>query len=108
VIEGDGFRWINQVHRDDIASGLLHLIDRGEAGVFNLSDNEPLRQQAIYSWLAKRFGRPLPPTGPIDPNRKRGWTNKQVSNAKLRATGWQPRYPSFFMAVEHDPALLHG
>jgi nucleoside-diphosphate-sugar epimerase len=108
VIEGDGSRWINQVHRDDIASGLLHLIEAGEAGVFNLSDDAPEQQRVIYEWLSRRFDRPLPASGPVDPNRKRGWTNKRVSNIKLRATGWRPRYPSFFAAVEHDAAVLHG
>jgi nucleoside-diphosphate-sugar epimerase len=37
----------------------------------------------------------LPATGPRDLNRKRGWTNKRVSNKKLRALGWKPQYPSF-------------
>lgn len=106
VIEGDGAKWINQVHRDDIAGALVQLVIASARGVFNVSDDEPLAQSAVYSWLAGRFARPLPPSGPIDTNRKRGWTNKRVSNAKLRATGWQARYPSFFAAVENDPALL--
>ena len=106
VIEGDGSRWINQVHRDDIATALLLLIERSARGIFNVTDNRPLPQREIYAWLAQRFARPLPPSGPIDPNRKRGWTHKRVSNARLRALGWQPRFPSFFDAVENDPALL--
>jgi len=31
----------------------------------------------------------------VNENRKRGLTNKRVSNAKLRGTGWAPRYSSF-------------
>lgn len=106
VIEGDGAKWINQAHRDDIAAALVHLVATNARGVFNVNDDEPLAQRAVYGWLARRFARPLPPCGPIDTGRKRGWTNKRVSNAKLRATGWQARYPSFFAAVENDPALL--
>ncbi|MHA3770553.1 NAD-dependent epimerase/dehydratase family protein [Verrucomicrobiota bacterium sgz303538] len=106
VIEGDGSRWINQVHRDDIASALLTLVQAGTPGVFNVSDDTPISQRALYEWLAKHFDRPVPPTGPIDTNRKRGWTHKRVSNAKLRALGWQPRFPSFFDAVEHDSGLV--
>jgi hypothetical protein len=45
------------------------------------------------------FDRPLPPAGPRDPDRKRGWTHKRVSNAKLRASGWQPGHPSFLDAA---------
>jgi len=105
-IEGDGSRWINQAHREDIASALARLVTNGAAGLFNVSDDQPMTQRAIYEWLANRFGYLIPPSGPIDPDRKRGWTSKRVSNAKLRALGWAPRFPSFFDAVEGDPELL--
>ncbi len=106
VIEGDGAKWINQVHRDDIAAALVHLVTAKARGVFNVNDDEPLTQRDVYAWLAGRFARPLPRSGPIDTNRKRGWTNKRVSNAKLRALGWDPRFPSFFAAVENDRTLV--
>ncbi len=51
-------------------------------------------------WLARHFERPLPPAAPPDFARKRGWTNKRVANARLRALGWAPRFPSFFDAVQ--------
>ncbi len=105
VIEGDGGRIVNQIHRDDIASALLTLAQRGESGIYNVSDDAPMPQREIYEWLAKRFSMPLPPHGPIDPNRKRGWTSKRVSNAKLRALGWTPQFPGFFDAVEQQPEL---
>jgi nucleoside-diphosphate-sugar epimerase len=106
VIEGDGGRVVNQVHRDDIASALRVLIEEGATGIFNVSDDAPMPQREIYAWLAERFARVLPPSGPIDPNRKRGWTSKHVSNAKLRALGWAPQFPSFFDAVERQPELV--
>ena len=95
LIEGDGTKWINQAHRDDIAAAIVHLVHARVHGVFNINDDRPLSQRELYSWLAERSHRPLPPSGPIDPNRKRGWTNKRVSNAKLRALGWAPQFPSF-------------
>ena len=106
IIEGDGAKWLNQVHRDDIASALFALIAARATGIFNVSDDRPLAQRELYAWLAERFQRPLPPTGDPDLNRKRGWTNKRVSNAQLRALGWAPRYPSFFDAVGRDPELI--
>ncbi len=106
VIEGDGMRVVNQVHRDDIASALRVLIELCVEGIFNVSDDTPMPQRDIYGWLAQRFSMPLPPLGPIDPNRKRGWTSKRVSNAKLRALGWAPQFPSFFDAVERQPGLV--
>ena len=102
VIEEDGRRHINQIHRDDAASALLHIFSLPEfpAGqVFNVCDSESLTQLEVYQGLAAKFGKDLPPSGPRDLNRKRGWTDKQVSNSKLRATGWQPKYPSFLDAV---------
>jgi len=108
IIEGDGRRWINQIHRDDAARGLLHLAESRAPGLFNLGDSVPLEQRALYEDLARRFNQPLPPEGPINLDRKRGWTHKQVSNSKLRALGWTPAFPSFLDAVELDPGLVAG
>lgn len=106
VIEGDGLRWINQVHRDDVATALAALLERRAAGIFNVCDDQPLPQREVYEWLAAHFQKPLPPSGPIDPNRKRGWTNKRVSNARLHELGWSAAFPSFFDAVTQEGARL--
>jgi nucleoside-diphosphate-sugar epimerase len=100
VIEEDGRRFLNQIHRDDAARAILHLATNRANGIFNVSDSTPLSQLGCYEKLSAIFSRPLPPAGPRDLNRKRGWTHKQVSNAKLRATGWQPEFPAFTDAVE--------
>jgi nucleoside-diphosphate-sugar epimerase len=106
IIEEDGRRFLNQIHRDDAARAIFHLATTRVAGVFNVSDSTPLSQLACYEKLSEIFSRPLPPSGPRDLNRKRGWTHKQVSNAKLRATRWQPRFPSFIDAAESVAATL--
>jgi nucleoside-diphosphate-sugar epimerase len=99
-IDDDGQRFLNQIHRDDAARALLHLTSCGlRAEVFNVSDSQPMSQRVCYDALCRMFGRPLPPAGPRDPNRKRAWTHKQVSNEKLRASGWQPEFPSFLDAA---------
>ncbi|MES2660189.1 MAG: NAD-dependent epimerase/dehydratase family protein [Verrucomicrobiota bacterium] len=96
VIEEDGRRFLNQIHRDDAARAIFHLATSGVRGeIFNVSDSTPLSQLGCYEKLAEMFARHLPPSGPRDLNRKRGWTHKQVSNAKLRATGWSPHFSSF-------------
>lgn len=100
VIEEDGRRFLNQIHRDDAARAIYHLATTRATGVFNVSDSTPLSQLACYQSLSAMFSRPLPPSGPRDLNRKRGWTHKQVSNAKLRATGWKPEFPSFLDAAK--------
>jgi nucleoside-diphosphate-sugar epimerase len=103
VIEEDGRRFLNQIHRDDAARAIYHLATTHTTGIFNVSDSTPLTQLGCYEKLSEIFSRPLPPSGPRDLNRKRGWTHKQVSNEKLRATGWQPRFPSFIDAVTAQP-----
>lgn len=95
VIEGDGARWINQIHRDDAASAIAFLLGNHAApGVYNVSDGTPLTQLDCYKMLATHFQKPLPPTGSTDINRKRGVTSKRVSNEKLQALGWQPQFAS--------------
>lgn len=107
VIEEDGQRFLNQIHRDDAARAILHLATSGIRGeVFNVSDSTPLTQRECYESLSSMFSRPLPPSGPRDLNRKRGWTHKQVSNEKLRSTGWQPEFLSFLDAAEDIAVAL--
>ncbi|NIP92012.1 MAG: hypothetical protein GWO24_00435, partial [Akkermansiaceae bacterium] len=101
--EEDGRRYLNQIHRDDAASALLHLAarpDRACGQIYNVADSSPLHQGDCYHALADLFGRPVPAYGPRPEQRKRAWTHKRVSNQKLRATGWEPRYPSFMDAAE--------
>jgi nucleoside-diphosphate-sugar epimerase len=98
VIEGDGSRLLNMIHRDDVGGAILTALERGEPGaIFNACDDEPVSQYDLFAWLAGELGRPLPPqTEPEEPaNRRRGATNKRISNRKLRALGWELRYPSF-------------
>ena len=107
VIEDDGRRFLNQIHRYDAARAVFHLATSGVGpGIYNVSDSNPLGQGECYRMLAEIFSRPLPPSGPRDPNRKRGWTHKQVSNAKLCETGWKPGFPSFLDAVESVAVTL--
>jgi nucleoside-diphosphate-sugar epimerase len=107
VIEGDGLRHINQIHADDAAGALFYLIAHDlPSGIYNVADDCPVTQLGCYKWIAERLGQPLPPRGPIDLNRKRGVTDKRISNAKLRSLGWKPDYPSFREALARDAELL--
>lgn len=100
VLEDGGRRWINQIHRDDAAAALVFLANESTApGIYNVCDDTPVRQREVYGWLAEFFEKPLPPAGPADLARKRGWTSKRVSNAKLRGCGWAPRFPDYRSAL---------
>jgi nucleoside-diphosphate-sugar epimerase len=96
-------RFVNQIHRDDIASAVFLLLNRREqeAGqLYNVIDDQPLLQSECYRWLSQKLNRPLPPIRKSEQSRKRGDTNKRVSNAKLRRSGWTPQYPTFADAME--------
>ena len=107
VIEGEGTRHINQIHADDAASALFHIVERSlPPGIYNVVDDYPVTHIECYGWLSAKLNQPLPPRGPVDPTRKRGLTDKRVSNSKLRSLGWAPRYPSYREALDLDPELL--
>lgn len=107
-IERDGQRLLNQIHRDDAARALFLLATHQESlrTIVNVTDNSPMTQAECFQWLAARFDKPLPPTGEVELNRKRGWTNKRVSNARLRGLGWSCGYPSFADAIVRDERLV--
>jgi nucleoside-diphosphate-sugar epimerase len=102
TIDPNNDRFVNQVHRDDIASALFLLLNRAQrsAQIYNVVDDQPLLQSECYHWLAQRLNRPLPPSRKSEQPRKRGDTNKRVSNAKLHQLGWTPDYPTFRDAME--------
>ena len=95
-------RFVNQIHRDDAAAALFLLLDQGGApgGIYNVVDDQPILQSECHRWLAEKLDRPLSAGGTLKRKRKRGESNKRVSNAKLRGLGWRPRYPSFAEAME--------
>lgn len=100
-----GARFINQVHRDDIVSALNLLAEkRAESGgqIYNVVDDEPTTAPTVYEWLSQRLKQPEPAQGKFSAKKKRGQGNKRVSNRKLRALGWLPRYPNFRVAMTEN------
>lgn len=88
----DPDRWTNRIHRDDAAAAVVHLLTRPEhpEPVYLGNDDEPALMGEVATYLAERLGVPLPPPG--DRSRAHG---KRISNARLRATGWVPAYPTY-------------
>jgi nucleoside-diphosphate-sugar epimerase len=103
IIDPENDRFVNQVHRADIASALFLLLNREPqplGQIFNIVEDEPMLQGDCYRWLAQRLNRPLPPIGQSQRQSKRGGANKRVSNSKLRQLGWAPQFPTFADAME--------
>jgi len=98
-IEGAGARTLNMIHRDDLVRAIIVALERGRGGeIYNVTDDEPVSQVEFFRWLAAKLGKPLPPAVPEDAtaSRKRGLTNKQVSNRKLKTElGFSFAYPDF-------------
>jgi len=107
IIDSENDRFINHVHRDDIASALFFLLSRKTEGaqIYNVIDDQPILQSECYRWLGQRLNLPAPPIGKAKEPRKRGDSNKRVSNANLRALGWTPRYPKFADGMEESVLL---
>jgi nucleoside-diphosphate-sugar epimerase len=80
IIDPESDRFVNQVHRDDIASAIFFLLTREtqRTQIYNVVDDQPVLQTECYRWLAQRLDRPLPPIGKSMGPRKRGDSNKRV------------------------------
>ena len=52
-LEGDGSRFLNMIHRDDVAGAIITALERGRPGeIYNAVDNEPVSQAEFFGWLA--------------------------------------------------------
>jgi len=98
-IAGKGERTINMIHRDDLVNIILAALKNGRPGeIYNAVDDEPVTQLHFLRWLSESLGKWMPPFATDEENaqRKRGLTNKKVSNRKLKMElGVQLKYPTF-------------
>lgn len=88
----DPHRWTNRIHREDAAAAVVHLLTRPDAPerAYLGTDDEPAQLGDVAAYLAELLGAPAPPRA--EPARGHG---KRLSNARLRATGWAPQWPSY-------------
>jgi nucleoside-diphosphate-sugar epimerase len=100
-------RFTNRIHRDDAAGALQHLAGLEEAEACYLGvDCDPAEERVVLEWLAERLGAPRPraaEAGEEAATRRAG--SKRCRNARLVATGYRFRHPSF---REGYAALLAG
>jgi nucleoside-diphosphate-sugar epimerase len=98
-VEGKGERFLNMIHLDDVIGSVIAALEHGKSGnIYNGVDDEPVTQKDFYSWLAAAMGKPEPGSTAenIELSRKRGVTNKRVSNEKLKAElDYRFKYPTF-------------
>jgi nucleoside-diphosphate-sugar epimerase len=97
-IDGEGARFLNMIHRDDVVGSIIAALKNGRAGeIYNAVDDEPVSQRNFLIWLAGTLGKYPPPSDPENLEaRKRGATNKRVQNRKLKMElGYQFKYENF-------------
>lgn len=92
----------SRIHVDDIASGLLALIQSGAYGAFNLCDDYAAPPQDVIAYAAELLGMTPPPEilferADLSAMARSFYSEcKRVSNAKVKAaTGWRPLYPTY-------------
>lgn len=82
--------WSNRIHVDDAAAALDLLLKLpAPAPIYVGVDDTPLPLHELYAALAVHLGAPPPAEGP-PPS---GIGSKRLSNARLRAAGFAPRWP---------------
>ena len=99
--------YTNRIHRDDCAGALQHLMTLPTPEPLYIGvDHEPADYCDLLRWLAAQVGAP-PPRVEASPSAdsRRHRTNKRCNNAKLVASGYRFRYPTF---REGYAALLAG
>lgn len=80
----------NRIHVDDAAAAIVHLLGIADPLPLYLgADDTPLPLDELYDHLAQLVGAPPPQDGPAPP----GIGSKRLSNARLRASGFVPRWP---------------
>jgi 2-alkyl-3-oxoalkanoate reductase len=103
-VVGDGAGIWSLVHIRDAASATAAALERGEPGLYNVVDDEPVPVSVLLPELAKTIGAKPPRHLPRWLGRLlagEGMTimmteARGASNAKAkRELGWQPRYPSW-------------
>ncbi|WNG37817.1 NAD-dependent epimerase/dehydratase family protein [Archangium minus] len=95
IPESGGGR-ISRVHVDDLVQAIQVVLEKGElGGWYCVADDRPATQAETSAWLCARMGLPPPPAVPLASLHESLRGDRAVSNARLKALGWRPRYPDF-------------
>lgn len=103
----------NRIRVEDIGRSALFLAGRHLAGVWNIADNEPGPPQDVVAEAARLMGLPTPPdipfeTAELSPMARSFYgENKRVSNAKLKAAGFEFRFPNYRQSLAELHASGH-
>ena len=91
TLPGDGNGFISLIHVADMAAAMALVAERGQPKqVYIAADDQPATYRDLLSHVCAMEG-----TGPPVPGGPVMLPSFRVSNAKLKALGWAPGYPSY-------------
>lgn len=91
----------NRIRVEDIGGSALFLSENHLGGLWNITDDEPGPPQDVVAEAARLMDLPTPPdipfeTAELSPMARSFYgENKRVSNAKLKAAGFEFRFPNY-------------
>ena len=91
----------NRIRVEDIGGSALFLSENRLGGLWNITDDEPGPPQDVVAEAARLMDLPTPPdipfeTAELSPMARSFYgENKRVSNAKLKAAGFEFRFPNY-------------
>jgi nucleoside-diphosphate-sugar epimerase len=98
-IHGEGTRLMNMIHVEDAVGAIIAALKHGRVGeIYNVVDDEPVTERHFFHWLSQELGKWMPPQASEAElaGRKRGVTNKKVSNRRLKMElGYRFLFPTY-------------
>ncbi|MCS6863903.1 MAG: SDR family oxidoreductase [Gemmataceae bacterium] len=89
---GDAEKWLNLIHVDDAVQAVLVAEQNAQPGqFFNVADGTPVTRREFYTYLGLLLHSPAR----FEDHPEPGTANRRIDTTRLRALGWQPRYPSY-------------
>lgn len=89
--------YTNRIHRDDCIGVITFIVEKKLAGekldaLYVATDGDPAPMWEVASWLANEIGAPELVVKPADSSVSQ---NKRISNKRIKALGYQFRYPGY-------------
>ena len=94
-IPGDGRGHVSRVHVDDLVEAIRIALRQGAPGsVLCVADDQAATHLELAEFLSAKLGVSMPPFVPIDQVHESLRGDREIVNARLRALGWRPKYPT--------------
>ncbi|PCJ57239.1 MAG: epimerase [Candidatus Hydrogenedentota bacterium] len=109
-VPGNGKNWWDVVHVEDVASGIIAVLEHGTPGeIYHVCDGHPVTMGDFVGETARLAGAKKPGNVPrwiantaIGKDTVTSVVRSaKTSNTKLKSLGWEPRFPDFETGLAH-------